>query len=62
MNLANSQDKVNTQKSLIFLYIKNEKLERKIKESIPFRISTTTQKTSRNKPTQGDKRTVYRKL
>ena len=42
MNLANSQDKVNTQKSLILLYIKNEKSERKIKESIPFRIATAT--------------------
>ena len=36
MNLANSQDKVNTQKSLAFLYINNEKSDRKIKESIPF--------------------------
>ena len=51
MNLANSQDKVNTQKSLAFLYINNEKSDRKIKESIPFRIATTTTKKSRNKPT-----------
>ena len=28
--------KINTQKSLAFLYTKNEKTERKIKETIPF--------------------------
>ena len=33
--------KVNTQKSLAFLYTKNEKSEREIKESIPFTITTT---------------------
>ena len=32
--------KVNTQKSLAFLYTKNEKSEREIKESIPFTIAT----------------------
>ena len=32
--------KVNTQKSLAFLYTNNEKSEREIKESIPFTIST----------------------
>ena len=32
--------KVNTQKSLAFLYTNNEKLEREIKESIPFDIVT----------------------
>ena len=32
--------KVNTQKSLVLLYTNNEKLEREIKESIPFTIST----------------------
>ena len=32
--------KVNTQKSLAFLYTNNEKSERKIKESIPFTIAT----------------------
>ena len=30
--------KINTQKSLAFLYINNEKIERKIKEIIPFTI------------------------
>ena len=32
--------KINTQKSLAFLYSNNEKSERKIKESIPFTIAT----------------------
>ena len=32
--------KINTQKSLAFLYIKNEKIEREIKETIPFTIAT----------------------
>ena len=32
--------KINTQKSLAFLYTKNEKSEREIKESIPFTIAT----------------------
>ena len=32
--------KINTQKSLVFLYTNNEKSEREIKESIPFIIAT----------------------
>ena len=32
--------KINTQKSLAFLYTNNEKSERKMKESIPFTIAT----------------------
>ena len=32
--------KINTQKSLAFLYTKNEKSEREIKESIPITIAT----------------------
>ena len=35
-----SQNKINTQKSLVFLCTNNEKSERKIKESIPFTIAT----------------------
>ena len=31
--------KINTQKSLTFLYTKNEKTERKIKKTIPFTIA-----------------------
>ena len=30
--------KINTQKSLVFLYTNNEKIEREIKETIPFTI------------------------
>ena len=41
MNLAKLQDtKINTQKSLAFLYANNEKSEREIKESIPFTVAT----------------------
>ena len=32
--------KINTQKSLAFLYANNEKTEREMKETIPFTIST----------------------
>ena len=38
MNLANY--KINTQKSLAFLYTNNKKSDREIKESIPFTIVT----------------------
>ena len=41
MNLAKMQDKkINTQKSLAFLYTNNEKSERAIKESITFTAAT----------------------
>ena len=36
--------KINTQKSLAFLYINSEKSEREIKESIPFTIATKINK------------------
>ena len=32
--------KINTQKSLAFLYTNNEKIEREIKETIPYPIAT----------------------
>ena len=38
MNLANY--KINTKKSLAFLYTNNKKSDREIKESIPFTIVT----------------------
>ena len=41
--------KINTQKSLTFLYTNNEKSEIEIKESIPFTIAT--KRISRNKLT-----------
>ena len=41
MNTVKSQDiKINTQKSLAFLYTNNEKIEGEIKETIPFTIAT----------------------
>ena len=36
--------KINTQKSLAFLYTYSEKLEREVRESVPFTIATTTTK------------------
>ena len=40
MNIVKLQDiKINTQKSLAFLYTNNEKTEREIKETIPFTTS-----------------------
>jgi len=43
--------KINTQKSLAFLYTNNEKSEREIRGSIPFTIVTKKNKISRNKLT-----------
>ena len=43
--------KINTEKSLAFLYTNNEKTERKIKEAIPFTIAMKRYK-----------RLIYRKL
>ena len=40
MNIVKWQDKINTQKSLAFLYTNNEKTEREIKETILFTIAT----------------------
>ena len=41
MNIVKLQDiKINTQKSLAFLYTSDEKIEREIKETIPFTIVT----------------------
>ena len=40
--------KINTQKSLAFLYTNNEKTEREIKETIPFTIVTKKNKILRN--------------
>ena len=39
MNIVISGYKINTQKSLAFLYTNNEKTEREIKETIPFTIA-----------------------
>ena len=45
MNIVKLQDiKINTQKSLAFLYTNNEKIEREIKETIPLTIATKRMK------------------
>ena len=43
--------KINTQKSLAFLYTNNEKTEREAKESNPFTFATKKNEISGNKPT-----------
>ena len=43
--------KINTQKSIAFLYINNERSEREIKDKIPFTITSKKNKIPRNKPT-----------
>ena len=40
--------KINTEKSLAFLYTNNEETEREIKETIPFTIATKKDKILRN--------------
>ena len=52
--------KINTKKSLAFLYTNNEKSEIAIKESIPF--TTTTKKIKHLGLNLQDERTVHRKL
>ena len=49
--------KINTQKSVAFLYTNNEKSERAIKESIPFTIAT---KRIKYLGIKGDKRTIHK--
>ena len=52
--------KINTQKSLAFLYTNNEKVEKEIKETIPFTIVTKRIKhLGINLPTET--RAIYRK-
>ena len=51
--------KINTQKSLVFLYSNNEKSERAIKESIPFTISTKRIKYLRINLPKDWKRSVF---
>ena len=52
MNIVKLQDyKINSQKSLAFLYTNNEKREREIKETIPFTIAKKKNKILRNKST-----------
>ena len=56
LELINESDKVagykiNAQKSLAFLYTKDEKSEREIKATVSFTIATKKNKTPRNTPT-----------
>ena len=53
--------KINTQKSLAFLYTNDEKIEREIKETVPFTIAMK-RTIYRNISTLRNKRPVYRKL
>ena len=54
--------KINTQKSLAFLYMNNEKVEKEIKETIPFTIAKKRIKyLGIYLPTE-NKRSIYRKL
>ena len=54
--------KINTQKSLAFLYTHNEKTEREIKETIPFTIATKRIKYLEINLPNEIKRPIYRKL
>ena len=62
MNIVKLQDiKINTQKSLAFLYTNNKRIEREIMETIPFTIATKRIKyTGIYLPK--NKRPIYRKL
>ena len=54
--------KINTQKSLAFLYTNNEKTEREIKETIPFTTATKRIKYLGINLPKEKKRPIYRKL
>ena len=54
--------KVNTQKSKAFLYTNNETGETEIRKKNPIWYSNKKNKVPRNKPNQGGKRPVLRKL
>ena len=54
--------KINTQKSLAFLYTNNKRAGREIKETIPIYHCIKKNKTTRNKPTYRGKRPVLQKL
>ena len=54
--------KVNTQKSLAFLYTNNNRSGREIKETIPIYHCIKKNKTPRNKPTYRGKRHVLQNL
>ena len=55
-------NKINIQKSVVFLYVNNKLTEREIKKTIPFTIASKKDKIPTNKPNQGCKRPILRKL
>ena len=50
--------KINTQKSIAFLYVNNERSEREIRKKSPIYHSIKKNKIPRDKPTKRDKRPV----
>ena len=54
--------KINTQKSVAFLYTNNETTEREIKESIPFTVAQRNYKIPRNKSNQRGEICIHGKL
>ena len=57
-----SEYKINTQKSLAFLYTNNEKTKREIKKTIPFTIATKRTKYLRINPPEEKKIYIYKSL
>ena len=51
--------RINKQKSVAFLYTNNKLSERKIKETIPFKIASKKDKMYRNKFNQGGERLAH---
>ena len=62
MNIVVSGYKINSEKSLAYLYTNNEKRERKIKETIPFAIAMQRIKYLGINLPKEKKRPIYRKL
>ena len=62
MNIVKLQDIKSTQKSLAFLCTNNEKVEKEIKETIPFTIATKRIKYLEINLPNEIKRPIYRKL
>ena len=50
--------KINTQKSVAFLYTNDELAEREIRKTIPLTIASKKNKIPRNKPNQGSERPI----
>ena len=50
--------KINTQKSVAFLYTNDELAEREIRKTVPFTVASKKNKIPRNKPNQGSERPI----